>query len=46
MLGTQLVDVGKITDSARDKLKLAKKITNGAMLGNVTNQLPAEKDTL
>lgn len=37
MLGIQLVDVEKITDSARDKLKLAKEISNGAMLGNVTN---------
>ncbi len=40
------MDVGKITDSARDKLKLAKEITNGAMLGNVTNQSPAEKGGL
>ncbi|PFA91057.1 S1C family serine protease [Bacillus cereus] len=46
MMGVQLVDVEKMTDSARDQLKLPKEITNGAVLGNISNQSPAEKGGL
>ncbi|WP_033669804.1 S1C family serine protease [Bacillus cereus] len=46
MMGVQLVDVEKLTDSARDQLKLPKEITNGSVLGNISNQSPAEKDGL
>ncbi|EOP91857.1 hypothetical protein IGM_01917 [Bacillus cereus HuB4-4] len=42
MMGVQLLDVEKITDSARNQLKLPKEILNGAVLGNISNQSPAE----
>ncbi|MGE6593683.1 S1C family serine protease [Bacillus mycoides] len=46
MIGVQLFDVEKITNSARDQLKLPKEITNGVVLGNISNQSPAEKGGL
>ncbi|EOO56379.1 hypothetical protein ICM_05702 [Bacillus cereus BAG1X2-3] len=46
MMGVQLLDVEKITDSARNQLKLPKEITSGAMLGNISSQSPAEKGGL
>ncbi len=33
-------------DSARNQLKLPKEISNGAVLGNISNQSPAEKGGL
>ncbi|WP_040963192.1 S1C family serine protease [Bacillus mycoides] len=46
MMGVQLLDVEKMTDSARNQLKLPKEISNGAVLGNISNQSPAEKGGL
>ncbi|PRS99019.1 serine protease [Bacillus thuringiensis] len=46
MMGVQLLDIEKITDSARNQLKLPKEITSGAMLGNISSQSPAEKGGL
>lgn len=46
MMGVQLLDVEKMTDSALNQLKLPKGISNGAVLGNISNQSPAEKGGL
>ncbi len=46
VLGVQLLDVEKITDSARSQLKLPNEIKGGAVLGNISNQSPAEKGGL
>ncbi len=46
MMGVQLLDVEKMTDSARHQLKLPKEISNGAVLRNISNQSPAEKGGL
>lgn len=42
MLGVQLLDVERITDAVRNQLKLPKEITNGAVLGNISDQSPAQ----